>query len=76
MKKILLTSLISINLIATELQIPTFDSNLEYEGIILDGNYTKTISKPKSIIGFEVGTKVASPLQITNSLMKLSLIHI
>ena len=70
MKKILLTSLISINLIATELQIPTFDSNLEYEGIILDGNYTKTISKPKSIIGFEVGTKVASPLQITNSLMK------
>ena len=70
MKKILLTSLISINLIAAELQIPTFDSNLEYEGIILDGNYTKTISKPKSIIGFEVGTKVASPLQITNSLMK------
>ena len=70
MKKILLTSLISINLIATELQIPTFDSNLEYEGVILDGNYTKTISKPKSIIGFEVGTKVASPLQITNSLMK------
>ena len=70
MKKILLTSLISINLIAAELQIPTFDSNLEYEGVILDGNYTKTISKPKSIIGFEVGTKVASPLQITNSLMK------
>ena len=70
MKKILLTSLISINLIATELQIPTFDSSLEYEGVILDGNYTKTISKPKSIIGFEVGTKVASPLQITNSLMK------
>ena len=70
MKKILLTFLISINLIAVELQIPTFDSNLEYEGVILDGNYTKTISKPKSIIGFEVGTKVASPLQITNSLMK------
>ena len=70
MKKILLTSLISINLIATELQIPTFDSSLEYEGVILDGNYTKTISKPKSIIGFEVGSKVATPLQIKNSLLK------
>ena len=70
MKKILLISLISINLTASELQIPTFDSDLENEGVILDGSYTKTISKPKSIIGFEVGSKVATPLQITNSLLK------
>jgi hypothetical protein len=70
MKKILLTFLIPLNIFASDLQIPTFNSDLEYPNPILDGNYIETITKPDTILGFEVGTRVASPLQITNSLMK------
>jgi hypothetical protein len=70
MKKLLLTFLISLNIFASDLQIPTFNSDLEYPNPILDGNYIQTITKPDTILGFEIGTKVASPLQITNSLMK------
>jgi hypothetical protein len=70
MKKLLLTFLIPLNIFASDLQIPTFNSDLEYPNPILDGNYIQTITKPDTILGFEVGTRVASPLQITNSLMK------
>ena len=70
MKKLLLTFLIPLNIFASDLQIPTFNSDLEYPNPILDGNYIQTITKPDTILGFEIGTKVASPLQITNSLMK------
>jgi hypothetical protein len=70
MKKLLLTFLIPLNIFASDLQIPTFNSDLEYPNPILDGNYIETITKPDTILGFEVGTRVASPLQITNSLMK------
>ena len=70
MKKLLLTFLIPLNIFASDLQIPTFNSDLEYSNPILDGNYIQTITKPDKILGFEVGTKVATPLQITNSLMK------
>ena len=70
MKKILLTFLIPLNIFASDLQIPTFNSDLEYPNPILDGNYIQTITKPDTILGFEVGTRVATPLQITNSLMK------
>ena len=70
MKKLLLTFLIPLNIFASDLQIPTFNSDLEYPNPILDGNYIQTITKPDTILGFEVGTRVATPLQITNSLMK------
>ena len=70
MKKLLLTFLIPLNIFTSDLQIPTFNSDLEYPNPILDGNYIQTITKPDTILGFEVGTRVASPLQITNSLMK------
>ena len=70
MKKLLLTFLISLNIFASDLQIPTFNSDLEYPNPMLDGNYIQTITKPDTILGFEVGTRVATPLQITNSLMK------
>ena len=70
MKKLLLTFLIPLNIFASDLQIPTFNSDLEYPNPILDGNYIETITKPDTILGFEIGTRVASPLQITNSLMK------
>ena len=70
MKKLLLTFLIPLNIFASDLQIPTFNSDLEYSNPILDGNYIQTITKPDTILGFEVGTRVATPLQITNSLMK------
>ena len=70
MKKLLLSFLIPLNIFASDLQIPTFNSDLEYPNPILDGNYIQTITKPDTILGFEVGTRVATPLQITNSLMK------
>ena len=70
MKKLLLTFLIPLNIFASDLKIPTFNSDLEYPNPILDGNYIQTITKPDTILGFEVGTRVATPLQITNSLMK------
>jgi hypothetical protein len=70
MKKLLLTFLIPLNIFASDLQIPTFNSDFEYPYPILDGNYIQTITKPDTILGFEVGTRVATPLQITNSLMK------
>ena len=70
MKKLLLTFLIPLNIFASDLQIPTFNSDLEYPNPILDGNYIQTITKPDTILGFEVGARVATPLQITNSLMK------
>ena len=70
MKKLLLTFLIPLNIFASDLQIPTFNSDLEYSNPILDGNYIQTITNPDTILGFEVGTRVATPLQITNSLMK------
>ena len=52
MKKLLLTFLIPLNIFASDLQIPTFNSDLEYSNPILDGNYIQTITKPDTILGF------------------------
>ena len=47
---------------------PTFDSDLTYMDSILGDNYVDSISKPIDFLGFEVGARMATPLQITNSL--------
>ena len=46
----------------------TLDSDLIYTDSILGDNYVDSISKPIEFLGFEVGARMASPLQITNSL--------
>ena len=47
---------------------PTFDSDLIYTDSILGDDYVDSISKPVDFLGFEVGARMATPLQITNSL--------
>ena len=47
---------------------PSPDSDLIYPGAILEGTYNSAISKPEKFLGFEVGDRVATPLQIVESL--------
>ena len=47
---------------------PTFDSDLIYMDSILGDDYVDSISKPIDFLGFEVGARMATPLQITNLL--------
>ena len=63
---LLLTFSLSLN--ATLVMKPTFDGDLIYDNSILEGDYTSSISKPEEFLGFEIGERIATPLQITNSL--------
>ena len=47
---------------------PSMDSDLIYSDAILEGTYNSAISKPEKFLGFEVGDRVATPLQIVESL--------
>ena len=47
---------------------PSLDSDLIYADAILEGAYNSAISKPEKFLGFEVGDRVATPLQIVESL--------
>ena len=47
---------------------PTLDSDLIYMDSILGDDYVDSISKPIDFLGFEVGARMATPSQITNSL--------
>ena len=47
---------------------PSLDSDLIYPGAILEGTYNSAISKPEKFLGFEVGDRVATSLQIVESL--------
>ena len=47
---------------------PSMDSDLMYSDAILEGTYNSAISKPEKFLGFEVGDRVATPLQIVESL--------
>ena len=44
---------------------PTADPDLVYDGQILEGNYTESISNPEVFLGFEAGQRVADPAQIS-----------
>ncbi len=66
MSILLLTFSLSLN--ATLVMKPTFDGDLIYDNSILEGDYTSSISKPEEFLGFEIGERIATPLQITNSL--------
>lgn len=47
---------------------PNIDPDLQYSGVILDGQYAANITRPEAILGFDVGYRVASPAQITQAL--------
>ena len=53
---------------ASLLMKPTLDSDLVYSGNLLDGEYQSGVSNPDTILGFEVGARVASPAQITKAI--------
>ncbi len=53
---------------ASLLMKPTYNPQLDYSIPILEGDYLGTITKPKDILGFEVGSRVATPAQITKAI--------
>ena len=53
---------------ASLLMKPTLDSDLVYNSNLLDGEYQNVVSNPETILGFEVGARVASPAQITKAI--------
>jgi len=53
---------------ASLLMKPTLDSDLVYNRNLLDGEYQNVVSNPETILGFEVGARVASPAQITKAI--------
>lgn len=69
-KMFILVALSTINLSvhASLLMKPTLDSDLVYNGTLLDGEYQSVVSNPDTILGFEVGARVASPTQITKAI--------
>ena len=67
--KTILSLIIITNFIhANDLMKPTSYSKDLYEGKILEGNYSPIISHPDKFLGFGIGERVASPLQITKAL--------
>ena len=55
---------------AAVLMKPINDPDLHYNGKLLDGNYDTSITHPDTLLGFDVGSRVATPLQIHNAVMK------
>ena len=49
---------------ASLLMKPVQDSDLEYNQIMLTGNYDGSVTTPESILGFPVGQRIAEPDQI------------
>ena len=58
----------SINASAGLWMKPTYSPDLDYQGKILDGDYSDLITAPEDILGFEVGLRVASPELITQAI--------
>ena len=73
---ILFIFIFTLNVNANTLMEPTSLSKDLYSGVILDGSYSNDIDKPSVYLGFEVGEQVATPYQISNAILALSLIHI
>ena len=59
------TAMFAQGALAGLLMKPTADPDLVYEGQILEGNYTESISNPEVFLGFEAGQRVADPAQIS-----------
>lgn len=52
---------------ASLLMRPVADPDLLYSDKLLEGNYNASITHPNDILGFEVGSRVASPAQISQA---------
>ena len=48
---------------------PNKEAALEYKGELLSGNYNTDITRPDSLLGFPVGSRVATPKQIHSAIM-------
>ncbi|AJP42478.1 peptidase [Alteromonas australica] len=48
---------------------PNKEAALEYKGELLSGNYNTDITHPDSLLGFPVGSRVATPKQIHSAIM-------
>ncbi|MDT0594387.1 M14 family metallopeptidase [Glaciecola petra] len=46
---------------------PTYSPDIDYKGTMLRGDYDDSITPPADILGFEVGYRVASSVQITQA---------
>ena len=63
------TAVLTQNAWAGLLMKPTADPDLVYDGNILEGTYSDTVSDPATFLGFEAGQRVANPAQITAAIM-------
>lgn len=63
----LLLALMSSSILAGIRLSPTPLEQLDYQGELLVGDYSPEITRPESILGFEVGYRVASPEQIATA---------
>ena len=63
------TAVLTQNAWASLLMKPTADPDLVYDGNILEGTYSDTVSDPATFLGFEAGQRVANPAQITAAIM-------
>lgn len=54
---------------AAVLMKPINDPDLNYSGKLLPGTYSTDITHPDELLGFEVGSRVATPQQINNAVM-------
>ena len=68
-KYLLFTFIFILNVNASTLIEPTSYSKNLYKEIILDGNYIDSIDHPNKFLDFDYATRVATPEQITSSLI-------
>lgn len=53
---------------ASLLMKPTYNADLDYQEQMLSGTYNSALTHPDKILGFEIGQRVASPAQISESI--------
>lgn len=63
-------SLVMLPVQAAVLMSPVQDPDLHYDGKLLNGTYDSKITHPDEMLGFEVGSRVATPAQIHAAVMR------
>ncbi|MEW9799295.1 M14 family zinc carboxypeptidase [Alteromonas sp. CYL-A6] len=64
-----LLSMVMLPAYAAVLMSPVQDPDLTYQGELLTGNYNQAITPPEQLLGFEIGSRVATPEQIHAAVM-------
>jgi len=65
---VLLISSLIIPAYAGVVMKPTYSSDIDYTALMLNGDYDPNVTHPDDILGFEVGHRVASAAQISESI--------